>query len=251
MKQAYWDGLSETFDDEVFDPVKNDLNKVIRSSIEKFSHPQHTAIDIGCGNGRNLGSLSLQFKTVLGIDISPDCLQLASEQFKSRQSVECRQLDLSQCVTDVEKADLGLCLNVVMMQSFETRQRLLQNITSLIKPKGRLLLLVPSLESVLLTLHRLILWNLEEHANYKQAAAAANNELGFSARYIRDGMVNKGGTPTKHYIKEELELLISSHGHRVCDIKKVEYSWKTEFANPPATMSAPYPWDWLVISTPH
>ncbi len=250
MKQAYWDALSGSFDDDVFDPVSNDKHQVISSAIRQFSKSHLTVLDIGCGNGRNIPMLAGQFKSVIGIDISPDCLKLATERCKSLGNVNFQQQDLSYSARGIEKADLGLCLNVVMMPSYETRQRLLRNIMSLIRPKGRLLLLVPALESVLLTVHRLILWNLQEHSTYKYAAAAANDELGFSARSIRDGIVSKGGTPTKHYTKEELELLIESLGQRVCEIKKVEYAWDTEFDSPPNSMSAPYPWDWLVISTP-
>ena len=111
-------------------------------------------------------------------------------------------------------------------------------------------MLVPLLESVLLTVHRQVLWNFEEYKNYQQAAAAASSELGFTACSVRDGVVEKGGTPTKHYLREELELLLQELGHQVCSIEKVEYPWNTEFEHPPASMGAPYPWDWLVVSKP-
>ena len=107
--------------------------------------------------------------------------------------------------------------------------------------------LVPSLESALLTVNRLIRWNMDEYPGYRQAAAAANEELGFSARSIRDGLISKGGTLTKHYLREELQLTFETLGQEVREILKVEYDWDTEFDQPPKSMAAPFPWDWLVI----
>jgi hypothetical protein len=65
--------------------------------------------------------------------------------------------------------------------------------------------------------------------------------LGFTARSVRDGVVETGGTPTKHYLREELELLLPELGHEICSIEKVQYHWNTEFDKPPSTMIAPYP----------
>jgi len=123
-------------------------------------------------------------------------------------------------------------------------------VAGLIRRGGRLFLVVPSVESVLLCTHRLIMWNLEEEAEYRRAAAAAGTEMGFTANSMRDGIVKAGDVRTKHYLREELELLMKELGHRVIDIGKMEYRWNTEFKNPPRAMQAPYPWDWLVVSAP-
>jgi hypothetical protein len=95
----------------------------------------------------------------------------------------------------------------------------------------------------------LVLWNLEDSKIYKQAAAAST-ELDFTARSICDGVVDAGGTPTKYYLREELLLLLESLGNKISAIEKVEYQWSTEFDEPTTNMQAPYPWDWLVISSP-
>ena len=49
---------------------------------------------------------------------------------------------------------------------------------------------------------------------------------------------------------QELEILLDSAGHRTISIEKAEYGWETEFDDPPASMGAPYPWDWFAVSTP-
>jgi hypothetical protein len=99
-------------------------------------------------------------------------------------------------------------------------------------------------------MHRLTMWNMEDHQSYRHAAAAASEEYRFTAPAIRDGVVGAGEEPTKHYTREELEILLESVGHRTVSIEKAEYGWDTEFDDPPESMGAPYPWDWFAVSTP-
>ena len=58
----------------------------------------------------------------------------------------------------------------------------------------------------------MVLWNLQESKTYRQAAAAASRELGFTARSVRDGVVETGGTPTKHYreLSERARIVLIS-----------------------------------------
>ena len=246
MNQDYWNRLARIFDEEVFDPVASDRQGIILETLSGLSTKTKEAVDIGCGTGRNIPLLARKFRSVIGIDISNKCLEIAERSHGSLGNVKFRQLDLAKDLPGHLRADVGLCLNVVMMPSYETRRRVLNNILSLVRPGGHLLLLVPSLESALLTINRLIRWNLDEYASYRQAAAAANEELGFSTPSIRDGLIYKGGTLTKHYLREELLLNFEELGQEVLNIHKVEYNWDTEFDSPPSSMSAPYPWDWLV-----
>ncbi len=250
MQANYWDKLADSFEKDVFQPVANDTNGVILATLATVASPKCSVADIGCGTGSLLPVLASQFKTVLATDLSNKCLGIARKRYKTLNGLVFLQHDLTEPLSEPRKVDVGVCLNVAIMPNYHARMSLLKNVTALIKPKGHLLLLVPSMESVLLTIHQLVRWNLLESRNYKQAAASASSELGFTACSIRDGVVDKGGTPTKHYLREELEILMRGLKLQVCSIDKVEYPWKSEFDRPPADMKAPYPWDWLVLSRP-
>lgn len=114
---------------------------------------------------------------------------------------------------------------------------------------GHLVLVVPSLESALLANVRLIEWNLRNGLSTGAAARA-----GFKAhkhgdnRGLHQGIVRLDDVETKHYIEEELVVLLKSRGMQVLDIQKIEYPWTTEFVNPPRWMKDPYPWDWLCVA---
>lgn len=65
-------------------------------------------------------------------------------------------------------------------------------------------------------------------------------------RDLVQGIIHIDGVPTKHFGMSELEVVFNEVGLTITQIDKVEYNWDTEIANPPKTMGAPYPWDWLV-----
>jgi 2-polyprenyl-3-methyl-5-hydroxy-6-metoxy-1,4-benzoquinol methylase len=251
MQADYWDALAASFEKEVFQPVATGLDGTILNAVVNLASKGRSVADIGCGTGSFLPTLAGHFGSVTAIDLSKRCLEIAQKRHNNIDSIKFLQHDLTLPLPEIQQFNVGVCLNVAIMPSYEARMKLLKNVMSLIRPRGRLLLLVPSVESVLLTIHRLVLWNLAESQTYLRAAAAASNELGFTACSLRDGVVEKRGTATKHYLREELEILINALGHKVCSIEKVQYPWHSEFDAPPASMGAPYPWDWLVVSTPN
>ena len=249
MKASYWDSLASSFDDEVFDPVAEDRNAVISGLVRQNACSGHNLIDIGCGNGRNIARFHNLFRQVKGIDISPACTRQARKLLADKENVSIACHDLVRPFPASQQYDLALCINVVLDPVYSRRKRLFKHLFSLIRPGGRLIMVVPSVESVLLTTHRMVSLNLRHFPNYSQAAAATNDQLGFTAKSLRDGIISKGGTPTKHYLKEELQLLFEESGQQVQHLSKVEYPWNTEIEDPAATMQAPFPWDWLVMSS--
>jgi hypothetical protein len=65
---------------------------------------------------------------------------------------------------------------------------------------------------------------------------------------IRKGNVDIDDVPHKHYLKEELQLLLSTAGFVAETFQKIEYNWNTEFIKPPKWLKEPRPWDWMVVA---
>lgn len=106
------------------------------------------------------------------------------------------------------------------------------------------MLVVPSLNSALLTAYRHLQWNLRNGMDPKDA----QREAALNSKGLEHGTVHIDNVPTKHYLKEELEALLDARGFDVLAIEKLEYPWSTEFDSPPRWMKAPYPWDWFVAA---
>ncbi len=63
---------------------------------------------------------------------------------------------------------------------------------------------------------------------------------------IQEGNAEIDNVQTKHYLKEELQLLLVKEGFATEDCQKIEYEWTTEFVRPPSWLRRPGPWDWLI-----
>jgi len=70
------------------------------------------------------------------------------------------QSDISTKNTSLPAVDLALCDNTLLTPSLTHRIQMLRTISKALLAKGHLILVVPALESALLTNARLIEWNL-------------------------------------------------------------------------------------------
>jgi hypothetical protein len=112
-----------------------------------------------------------------------------------------------------------------------------------IKKGGDLVLVLPSFESKLFS-H--IVANKYNVDDAKKDKAPTGKRAISQIRFIKDGVTDIDDVPTKHFLKEELELLLDLAGFTVEKIEKINYKWSTEFHKPPSWLKTPQPWDWMV-----
>jgi SAM-dependent methyltransferase len=248
MNTAYWDRLSRTFEDDVFDVLGQDRKKVVHKYIDEFADENAVAADFGCGVGRHIPLLAQRFAFVYGVDISGKCVRVAQKQCANFDNASILKADLTSDKLNFEKARFGLAVNLLIMPSAINRSSIMANMAAHLYRGAHFLMVVPSLESVLYAESRLIQWNLKDGLTELAAAKESLDELSGDGTCLPAGILRLGGTPTKHYLEEELLLLCKEHGLKVLHIEKVTYPWSTEFSAPPKWMNEPYPWDWLVVA---
>jgi 2-polyprenyl-3-methyl-5-hydroxy-6-metoxy-1,4-benzoquinol methylase len=247
MGEKYWDEIADNYDREIFDTLAGARTRVIVDHIDMCSSPKAIACDFGCGIGKYVNTLGDRFKSVYAIDISKKLLEQAKKSNRKVSNVVYLKGDLANPSVDVGPVHFALNVNVLIMASVTRRRRILDNIFRQIRNRGHLLLVVPSLESALFAHFRLVDWNMKagvKRANPTSETLTSSNSRMFS---FRTGVLNLNGVPTKHYLKEELIVLLHDVGFRISSIAKVEYLWTSEFVRPPRWMKEPYPWDWLVL----
>jgi ubiquinone/menaquinone biosynthesis C-methylase UbiE len=105
-----------------------------------------TLIDVGCGTGISAYLLSWHYKTILGIDISPDVVEIARETTKERENVQIVQADLFEFRIKYmfDHAILVGCT----LGNFENEDEVLTKIKSFVKPGGRIIFDLYGEESV-------------------------------------------------------------------------------------------------------
>lgn len=245
MKRSYWEKIAPSYSHEIFDVLKNDKKALIRKAIDQFADKNKTVIDIGCAIGKWMPVLSPAFKKVYAVDISKKNLAIAKKNYTELKNVEYVRVDMSGKNNNLPLSDFGICINAILTPSKKDRNRFFASLSSCIKPGGHLILTIPSLESHLLTNIIQQQYKIDKQLfpatrNAKEAIRKWNN--------IKQGNADIDDVPHKHYLKEELQLLLSKAGFLAKDFQKIEYDWTTEFVKPPAWLLEPKPWDWMVVA---
>jgi SAM-dependent methyltransferase len=245
MKRSYWEKMAPSYDEEIFDVLKNDKKKIITRAIEKLSSRNRSVIDIGCAIGKWLPVLSPLFKKVIALDISEKNLEIAEQLHPDLKNVEYIRVDMSGKKKKFVPCDAGICINAILTPSAKDRNRFLSSLKSCIKKGGYIIITIPSLESWLLTSIVQKQWKIDarlfpSEKNGKEALRKWNN--------ICEGNADIDKVTHKHFLKEELELLLKEAGFSAEKFEKIEYDWKTEFHRPPGWLKKPKPWDWMVIA---
>ncbi|MEP4079051.1 class I SAM-dependent methyltransferase [Haloferula sp.] len=247
MEPSDWIEAAGNYQQEVASVFDRDKKGMIRSLIEEHAGSKKSCIDLGCGPGRFLPTLSEHFGLVHACDYSKDMIREARKQtVEPHLSFEC--CDLRRGTPSTAPADVVLCVNALLHPDLAAREAMWRNVAKSVKKGGVLLLVAPALESALLARHRLAEWNLRSGVPARSALLRSFADEDPDAISIaRGGIMDAGGTLTKHYLREELESTAARHRLRIEHCAKIEYSWKTEFHQPPRWMKSPYPWDWLAV----
>jgi 2-polyprenyl-3-methyl-5-hydroxy-6-metoxy-1,4-benzoquinol methylase len=245
MERKYWEKIAPGYNEEIFDVLQNDKKGIISSAIKKIASPSKTVIDAGCAVGKWLPLLSPLFKKVIAADISVKNLVIAGKTYPDLTNIEYLRLDLSRSKIKLPTCDVAVCINAVLIDSLKKRNAFFHNLSSCLKKNGHLILVVPSLESWLLTRIIQHQWKIDrqlfkEKLSGKEAIKKYKN--------IQQGNAEIDNVATKHYLCEELTLLLSKEGFSMQTCKKIEYKWKTEFKKPPKWLTKPTPWDWMIVA---
>jgi SAM-dependent methyltransferase len=242
MNRKYWERIAPSYNEEIFDVLQNDKSGKIVTAIEEVAAKDKTVTDLGCAIGKWIPLLATAFKHVIATDISTANLYIAKEKCKKYENVEYRRMDMSADTLTVNPCDAAICINAILTDNLKKRINFFQSLNICLNNGGDLILVVPSLESKLYTniiAHR---WNVDD--DHKEKIESVEKAFAL-AKNIKQGVTDIDNVPTKHYLKEELELLLTLEGFTVDRVEKINYTWKTEFTNPPKWLTEPYPWDWM------
>jgi 2-polyprenyl-3-methyl-5-hydroxy-6-metoxy-1,4-benzoquinol methylase len=255
MEKNYWEKIAPAYETEIFDVLKNDKSGKIVKAILSFAGPKKTVIDIGCAVGKWMPVLAPVFGKVQAIDISNNNLKIAAKKYPQYTNITYERVDMSATTLQsnanlksttnlkVKNYDSAICINAILTSSLKKRNLFFKHMASFIKKGGDLVLVVPSLESKLFS-H--IIANKYNVDDAKKDKAPTGKKAISQIRFIKDGVTDIDDVPTKHFLKEELELLLSLAGFTVEKIEKINYKLSTEFHQPPSWLKTPQPWDWMV-----
>jgi 2-polyprenyl-3-methyl-5-hydroxy-6-metoxy-1,4-benzoquinol methylase len=244
MDRTYWEKIAPDYNEEIFDVLRNDSKGVIVSAIKKVASKKNTVIDIGCAIGKWLPVLSPAFKKVYAVDISQKNLAIAAKLYPALKNVKYERIDMSDKRSKIQKCDFAICINAILTGTQEKRNIFFSNLQKCVKKNGHIILVIPSLESSMLTSIINQRWNPDKDA----ALVIQKKKEKVQLQNLLQGNASIDGVPHKHYLKEELELVLANEGFVTEKFHKIEYGWDTEFLKPPRWLKSPKPWDWMVLA---
>lgn len=244
MDRTYWEKIAPAYNEEIFDVLENDNKGLIVSAIKKIAAKKKTVIDIGCAIGKWLPVLSPAFKKVYAVDISKENLEIAKKLYPQFTNVVYSRADMSRPKAQIPLCDVGICINAILTDSLKKRNVFFTNLKKCIRKNGYLILVIPSLESSMLVSIIRQRWDPDKDAN----AAISKKKSDLQLKNFLQGNAAIDNVPTKHYLQEELQILLSNEGFKAEDFQKIEYEWNTEFLKPPKWLTQPKPWDWMVVA---
>ena len=244
MNRTYWEKIAPQYSEEIFDVLANDKKGIIRKTIKRFASKQKTVIDIGCAIGKWLPLLSPAFKKIYAIDISAENLTIAQKLYPEYKNVEYGRVDMFNPKAKITACDFAICINAILTNSLKNRTAFFRNLKRSVKKNGHIILVIPSLESSMLTSIIRQRWNPDKDAD----DFINKKKTGLQLKNLLQGNAEIDHVPTKHYLKEELELLLSNEGFATIEFHKIEYDWTTEFLKPLKWLKQPKPWDWMVLA---
>lgn len=245
MEKGYWEKIAPSYETEIFDVLQNDTSGKIVKSILSFASSKKSVIDIGCAVGKWMPVLAPVFGKVHAIDISNNNLKIAAKKYSHYSNISYERVDMSANSIKIKKYDAAICINAILTSSLKKRNLFFKHMASFIKKGGDLVLVVPSLESKLFSHIVANKYNIDDAKNDQlPSGKRAISQI----QFMKEGVTDIDDVPTKHFLKEELELLLNLEGFAVKKIEKINYTWTTEFHKPPKWLKEPQPWDWMVLA---
>jgi SAM-dependent methyltransferase len=235
----YWEDAAARWHEEIFDSLAEDRSGIVHDTLRDLAARGAVVADFGCGVGGYLPFLATHFDRVVAFDWAASCVAQARSTAGGHANVEVHRSTPRTIARFRESSDVTIAMNVFIDARRQARRRALRQAVSLTRPGGRVVVLVPSLESVVYS-----------DAVRRAFRPGARADYGFAATPGgRDpGVVAIDGVPTKHYVGDELRLLLESTGCATEALHRVEYSWDILHAAPPDGFGGPGPWDWLAIA---
>lgn len=241
MNRAYWDRISESYQDEVLSVFDNDLHRLVEEKIlaGAVAYPHGNAADIGCGVGRFTPLLADSFGRVDACDYTSVGLKKAKARCRSMTNARFHKVDLVSGSPPFPAVDFALCVNVLIMPGHAARMNAWRSVAGQVRSGGTLALVVPSHESALMEYYYAIERRLDEGESCSSALRNSIDERAKAAD-LRMGVLRLDDVRTKHYLKDEVEQSLRNYDFEIRETSKLEYAPEGDarYSN----------WDWLAVA---
>ncbi len=250
MDKNDWDRIADDYYTEILSPLKDSYKNPLFEDLKRESGKGKTVIDLGCGLGELTKFLSSRFKKVVGVDFSPKMVENAKKKNSKIKNAEFFVADLNNLKKYNKQFDVAIAVNSIIADKTKSVDHILREIFNLLKPGGRLFVVLPSMEVYLFESTLLIDKELAKGKTQKQARKKAEKLINQKEHDFLQGTITFDGDTEKCFYGFEIPYRFRKAGFTKIQIGKVLYSWK-EFsrAGQAYFKHADLPWDWYASCT--
>jgi SAM-dependent methyltransferase len=241
----FWSRIAGDYEQEFIDPDLPEVRNPVRHALGRLKRPlRKTVADLGCGIGPLLPFLAGHFGRVVAVDFADGMLQRARERCRDCKNVEFLRRPLTDLAPLAGQLDVAVAVNSLVMPEVAQIETTLKGIYAALKPKGRLLGIVPSIDSVhymtMLLVDRARRAGMPEAKARQNAARHAQHEL-FDFAF---GDFKMRGIRQHFWQPFEVRARLRRAGFRKIRVAKVRLAWR-QFACARDLEDQPAPWDWF------
>ncbi len=232
LKRAEWNRLADEFETQVCDVTSTDKKQQVARLVNKLRLPRtnRVLLDLGCGLGTFIKQFGDRFARVIGIDFAPRMVERAQARCPTFADVTWKAMDMAHAGDAFGPcADLAVCMNVITSPSPARRKGLWSALAAVAKPRGHVLIVLPSTESACMV-------HVVEHGKPATKRAQAT------------GLMERSGAVQKHFTREELAAIMVEHGLVVERIAPLYYPWSEEGLSTPRRRGIGLPYDWVCVA---
>jgi SAM-dependent methyltransferase len=233
VKRTEWDRHADEFEDLVCDIAREESSRQLGRFVAAVrpSPRASVLVDLGCGVGSFILKYGDRFQRIVAVDFAPRIVARAQERCAGMPNIAWLAMDMARAAEVVgAKADLTVSLNVITSPSKAKRNALWSSVPAVTKPRGHVLIVVPSIES-----YKMV--EEVEHGLGKYLQPPARP----------DGVASRAEAWQKHYAREELIETMSQQGLQIKRIGRALYPWSREGLRKPRSHGAKRPWDWICL----
>jgi SAM-dependent methyltransferase len=226
MSRRAWNLLADEFEDTVCDITSTSGDRLAELVDRARPSRRRTLVDAGCGIGTFVKRFGPRFGRVVAFDFAEAMVRRARRRCRGLKHVQWQAMPLEEAgVRWGAIAHLAVCLNVITSPDAKLRSRQWDSLASLVRPRGFLLVVVPSLESA------------------RYVAELEGQSL--PGAQEKHDLIRRTDTRQKHFSRQQLRLRVTEQGLRVLSLRRIRYPWSEEGAE---HLAANSPWDWACLA---
>jgi SAM-dependent methyltransferase len=244
-----WSESAANYDDEFLDPFRDQVDNPLLTMILQIDPEKAKAMsvaDLGCGTGPLLPHLIDRFREVYALDFAEEMLSACRKRLGVKKAAKITFLNRAMHELEdlKESLDLAFSVNSLVMPDLRVVDMTLGNILQSLRPGGRFMGVVPSVDGI--HHHTLMLWDAYLDAGYsmQEAERLVATHMEHHLYDFSLGRFTFGELDQKFWQPDELKYHLKKVGFDEIQLVKLEYPWDDSLAGYKHLKEHPRTWDW-------